>query len=392
MRVIAVSALLLLSLQLGACSVTSEKRTVRFATFNAAMGLAGPGELQDRLRSGQDPALKALATILQSVRPDVVLLNEFDRQEDFDNARHLLTNYLHVSQDGDPGIDYRWSYQGAVNTGVDSELDLDGDGETGGPGDAWGYGSFPGQYGMLVLSRFPIDYGSVRTFRHFHWRDMPGALKPVLPGEKPYYPAATWRSLRLSSKSHWDLPIKVNGHVIHFLASHPTPPVFDGPEDRNGRRNHDEIRMWADYVSDSGDYLVDDSGLRGGLGAGEHFVIAGDQNSDPLDGDSSGNPIWQLLNHPAIDAGCQPASEGGAEAAQLQGGVNAGQQGDPALDTSDFSDRYTGNLRLDYVLPSSSLRAVACGVFWPTQNDPRTALTQFSDHRLVWLDTALPGR
>lgn len=55
--------------------------------------------------------------------------------------------------------------------------------------------------------------------------------------------------LRLSSKSHWDLPDYVGDRVVHVLAAHPTPPVFDGPEDRNGLRNADEIRFWADYVA-----------------------------------------------------------------------------------------------------------------------------------------------
>ena len=54
--------------------------------------------------------------------------------------------------------------------------------------------------------------------------------------------------------------------TLHVLASHPTPPTFDGPEDRNGRRNHDEIRFWADYISpgQSG-YIVDDEGRSGGI-------------------------------------------------------------------------------------------------------------------------------
>jgi hypothetical protein len=39
---------------------------------------------------------------------------------------------------------------------------------------------------------------------------------------------------RLSSKSHWDVPIVIGRKTVHFLVSHPTPPVFDGPEDRNG--------------------------------------------------------------------------------------------------------------------------------------------------------------
>ena len=72
--------------------------------------------------------------------------------------------------------------------------------------------------------------------------------------------------LRLSSKSHWDVPIKVNNEIVHALVSHPTPPVFDGTEDRNGKRNSDEIRFWADYVSPGqGGYIYDDKGGKGGV-------------------------------------------------------------------------------------------------------------------------------
>ena len=71
--------------------------------------------------------------------------------------------------------------------------------------------------------------------------------------------------LRLSSKTHVDVPVATSAGTLHILASHPTPPVFDGPEDRNGRRNHDEIRLFADYVDpDRSAYLVDDRGGRAG--------------------------------------------------------------------------------------------------------------------------------
>ena len=56
---------------------------------------------------------------------------------------------------------------------------------------------------------------------------------------------------------------------------------------------------------------------------------------------------------------------------------------------TDFDDRRTGNLRLDYLLPSANLDVRDCGVFWPAAGlidfDPGEA----SDHRLVWLDIAL---
>ena len=54
--------------------------------------------------------------------------------------------------------------------------------------------------------------------------------------------AAELDDVRLSSTSHWGVPVDVDGSTVRFLVSHPTPPVFDGAEDRNGTRNHDEIR------------------------------------------------------------------------------------------------------------------------------------------------------
>ena len=75
------------------------------------------------------------------------------------------------------------------------------------------------------------------------------ARRPGHAGPTDWYNADELAIFPLSSKSHWDVPIDIDGTVVHFLVSHPTPPVFDGPEDRNGTRNADEIRLWADYIS-----------------------------------------------------------------------------------------------------------------------------------------------
>ncbi|HSM68858.1 MAG TPA: endonuclease/exonuclease/phosphatase family protein [Xanthomonadales bacterium] len=371
-----------------ACATPPDAPTVRFATFNAAMGLAGPGELAERLESGDDPALAALAGILQTIRPDVLLLNEFDYIPGVDAARLLQDHYLSVPQNGREPITYTWSFSAPVNTGVDSGLDLDGNGVLGDPADAWGFGLFPGQYGMLLLSRLPLEARHARTFQHFPWQAMPGARQPILPGRQPFYPSAIWARLRLSSTSHWDVPVRVGPAVVHMLLSHPTPPVFDGKEDRNGSRNHDEIRFWADYVQGDG-YFRDDQGRAGGLPSGRAFVIAGDLNADPLDGDSVPGTIARLLEHPQINSACTPASDGAVEAARIQGGANTSQRGDPAFDTADFSDRITGNLRVDYVLPASQLTVTGCGVYWPAPGQPGHELISFSDHRLTWLDVVL---
>jgi len=363
---------------------------LRVATFNVAMGLEQPGELSAALAGGADERLLKVAEILQRVRPDIVLLNEFDYDPQIDPAALLNGNYLSRSHAGQPPIAYPHHFRTPVNTGVDSGLDLDGDGRVGGPGDAWGFGHFPGQYGMLLLSRYPLRADQARTFASFRWSALPGALRPTTADGDPFHPDATWNQLRLSSKSHWDVTADIEGKMLHVLAFHPTPPVFDGPEDRNGRRNFDEIRFWREYIEPGGgDFIVDDAGQRGGIAAGQPFVIAGDANADPRDGDSLPGAIGQLLDATWIDAGCTPLSTGAIEAGRRQGGVNLQHAGDPAADTADFNDQYTGNLRLDYLLPSAGLTVSGCGVFWPAAGEPGHPLLEASDHRLVWLDLLL---
>ena len=382
MRIMALFIVLLICL--GGCEPA---HSVRIATFNIAMGLEESGQLGQALASGTDPRLQQVAAILQEVRPDIVLLNEFDYDPAVDAATLLNDNYL--AHGPDP-IHYPYHFRASVNTGMDSGLDLDGDGKTGGAGDAWGYGQFPGQYGMLVLSRYPIDPGRSRSFRDFRWSSLPGARRPVNADGSAFYPDETWHELRLSSKSHWDLAINIDGRDFHLLAHHPTPPVFDGPEDRNGLRNFDEIRFWLDYTQPgSAEYIVDDAGLSGGIAEDASFVIAGDFNADPQDGDSTPNAIGQLLNAGWINSDCTPVSKGAEEAARIQGGSNVEQQGNPAVDTADFNDKFTGNLRLDYLLPSSGLTVNGCGVFWPAQDEAGHEWAAVSDHRLVWLDISL---
>jgi endonuclease/exonuclease/phosphatase family metal-dependent hydrolase len=369
---------------------SAEPVMLRVATFNVAMGLDRAGALCSALAGGTDARLLQIAEILQRVRPDILLLNEFDYDPKCDAAALLNAGYLAQSHNGQRPIGYAHHFRAAVNTGVDSGLDLDGDDRAGGPGDAWGFGHFPGQFGMLLLSRYPLRVEQIRTFAKYRWSALPGARKPANENGTPFYSEATWQLLRLSSKNHWDVPVDIDGRSLHVLAFHPTPPVFDGPEDRNGLRNFDEIRFWLDYTGpDGADFIVDDAGEAGGLPPEEAFVIAGDFNADPHDGDSVAGAGRQLLDAAWIDAGCVPASRGGAEAARDQGGVNSRQAGDPAADTADFDDRYAGNLRLDYVLPLSGLDVRDCGVFWPAAGQEGHELVTVSDHRLVWLDLAL---
>ncbi len=366
------------------------RETLRVATFNIAMGLPQQGDMAEALSSGNDPRLVALAAVLQKTRPDIVLLNEFDYDPAIDAANLLNRSYLENASSGFEPISYGFSYRPAVNTGMDSALDLDSDGALGEPEDAWGYGAFPGQYGMLILSRYPIVDQEVRSFQTLRWAELPNALEPFNQDGTPFYPVAVWSEVRLSSKNHVDVPVQVGQRVLHLLASHPTPPVFDGPEDRNGNRNHDELAFWVHYLdAPQAGWIRDDNGIVGGFDGNAPFVIAGDLNADPADGEARPGAIAQLLEHPAVNSNCVPTSLGGTEAAELQGGVNLNHSGDPAADTSDFSDESVGNYRLDYVLPSRGLRVRDCGVLWPTSDSDFHATATFSDHRLVWIDIEL---
>lgn len=386
--------------------------SIRFATFNASLNRSSAGALVTELAVPGSAQPDTVAEIIQRVRPDVLLINEFDYDDNGIAAAGFQENYLSVPHGDAEPIVYPYRFVAPSNTGVPSGFDLDNSGAAGdfAPNDAFGFGFFPGQFGMAVYSMYPIEFERIRTFQHFLWKDMPGARLPIDPASgQSWYSPEELDVLRLSSKSHWDVPVTIpkrdgmrggNGDskTVHFLVSHPTPPVFDGPEDRNGTRNFDEIRFWADYVIPSRSaYVYDDDGRTGGLPAGALFVIAGDQNSDPLDGDSIPGAAQQLLEHPLVNSRVTPASAGAVEQSALQGGANLLHLSDPAFDTADFADGAPGNLRADYVLPRKNLRITNAAVFWPESDDPLFPLVgtfpfPSSDHRLVWIDVRIPGR
>jgi hypothetical protein len=396
--------------------------TTRFATFNASLNRNSAGQALTDLSTPGNAQANAVAEIIQRTRPEILLINEFDYyaptagHPDGPLVDAFRDNYLEIGQNGAAPIDYPYSFVAPSNTGISSGFDLNNNGVTDTtPGDnpygddSLGFGVFPGQYGMVVYSQHPIVTGDIRTFQHFLWKDMPGNLLPddsTTAAPHDWYSAQELAIFPLSSKSHWDVPIDIDGRIVHFLVSHPTPPVFDSLEDRNGTRNSDEIRLWADYITPgpTSAYIYDDAGTFGGLKPGSKFVIAGDQNSDPLDGDSIPGSIQQLLDHRLVNTAVTPSSAGGTYWSGVQGALNVAHESDPRYDTADFCDTPAfppcsgpGNLRADYVLPRKSLKIIDSGVFWPTASDPLVYLTgtgfpvPSSDHRLVWVDIRVPG-
>ena len=391
--------------------VGQESTQVRFATYNVSLYGSAAGEVAERLAAGDDKQARAEAEIIQRVQPDVILLNEVDFDPTGKLVETFQKKYLEVGQNVSESsagpakpIVYKYCYFAPSNTGAHSGHDLDRNGrvtDTVGSrdygSDSWGFGQYPGQYGMVVLSKYPIAVEQVRTFKNFLWKDLPGALlpdNPATPEPADWYSPEALAHFPLSSKSHWDVPIQVGERTIHLLVSHPTPPAFDGEEDRNGRRNHDEIRFWVDYISSAGaPHLYDDNGQHGGLAAGESFVIMGDLNGDSHDGQGQAG-IAKLLAAPELAQHPAPESDGGEEQARLQGGINDAHEGNPRNDTLDAADEDgPGNLRLDYVLPSKDSKVVASAVFWPQNTDTLFKLVgtfpfPSSDHHLVWVDAS----
>lgn len=388
------SAFLVIYLLAGMSSAGS----VRVATFNIKELTTPKLHEAGSDGRGSNAQLRKAAAIIQRVRPDILLINEIDFDEERrSNAARFMKQYLAVGQDEQAPIVYEHIYFEPVNTGVPTRLDLNRDGKSDGPEDAFGFGRYPGQYGMALYSRFPIDVASVRTFQHLRWREMPGNLCPDGRDGKPaYYGEPAAAVLRLSSKSHWDVPLKFHGRVLHLLASHPTPPVFDGPEDWNGRRNFDEIRFWADYITGgaAAAYIVDDLGRRGGLDRGaagasttqdtvdsglSSFIVLGDLNADPVSKEtqSGKTSISQLLEHRRVHDP-KPRCEGAMAVRPKRP-----YSGDLGLRTADFG-------RADFILPSKDIKVIDAGIFWPMPDQPEAKLVQgpdpASDHRLVWID------
>lgn len=368
---------------------------IRIATFNVSMealnyidrvqgqsaNVTG-NELSEALNN-DNQQIKNIAEIIQRINPDIILLNEFDRlNNSTTNLKIFIDKYLSVSQNKQAAVNYPYFYQGSVNTGVKANLDLNNNGEIdNSPADTYGFGYFPGHFGMALLSKYPLDIEKIRTFQNFKWKDMPDALRPFDPvTQKPWHNDKAWQVMRLSSKSHWDIPVIINNQTIHILASHPTPPVFDGPEDRNGKRNHDEIRFWHDYITpDYGNYIYDDKNIKGGLSHNQIFVIIGDQNASNVDGDSINSAITSLLTHKNIQDP-KPASAGG-KANNIE-------------NPNSVNHTAYWRMRADYVLPSTTgWKIKDCAVFWPLEIDETFRLIKdrqaSSDHRLVWVDLEL---
>ena len=342
--------------------------TVRLATWHAELTRDGPGLLLRDILSGEDPQVAAVIDTVADAAPDILLLTGLDWDND-GAALAALSERL-----ASAGADYPHRYAPRPNAGMATGLDLDGDGRRGTARDAQGYGRFTGEGAMALLSRWPYAPAGIRDLTAVLWRDLPGASL-ALPDGSALLSEEVLAVQRLSSTGHWSVPVATPFGLLTLLAFSATPPVFDGPEDRNGRRNHDEILFWARYLD----------GAFGPPPKGPVAVI-GNANLDPRDGDGRHAAIRALLSHPRLQDPV-PSSPAGRARAEAQGGVNTGHRGDPAHDTADWDDAAgPGNLRVSYILPESGLVVAASGIRWVSGGGD-TGLR----HGLVWVDLILKG-
>ena len=331
--------------------------TLRVATYNPDLARKGPGLLLRDILSGKDAQIAAVLAVLIDLDADILVLTEID----FDHGRVALTALADALATA--GAPYPHRFTSRPNSGMATGLDLNGDGRLGGPADAQGFGFYAGQGGLAVLSRLPIDEARFRDFSGFLWSDLPDHTI----GDSLTTDARATQ--RLSTTAHWDLPVTLpDGTPLHLLIWHATPPVFDGPEDRNGRRNHDEAAFWLRLLDGALPFPAPDA----------PFILLGEAKLDPLDGDGRTGAINALLTDPRLQ---DPMPKGQHRR------IDAGQSGDAALDTALYD---LGGLRVDYILPSADLNVTAAGVVWP-DDDPAQAdtLAKASRHRPVWVDIAL---
>ncbi len=318
---------------------------VTVAAWTVELTGEGPGLMLRDVAA--DARAEAAARLLAERAPDVVLLMGVD----YDAGLRLVDAFAARVAAAGTAYPHRLSLR--PNRGMATGIDLDGDGRLGEPDDAQGWGRFAGEGGMAILSRLPIRTGEVTDLSALLWRDLPGAIPPPLPPEV----AAVQR---LSTTGHWIVPVDLpDGRVLRLLVFHATPPVFDGPEDRNGRRNHDEVALWS--------ALLD--GRLPVAPPPPPLMIAGNANLDPLDGQGRREALAALLADPRLQ---DPAPRSGVH-------------GTDTVDWPEAAPDDPGDLRVVYLLPSADLQVRDGGVIWPDAGQPLAAEAGLIRHKLVWL-------
>ncbi|WP_373357030.1 endonuclease/exonuclease/phosphatase family protein [Pseudoroseicyclus sp. CXY001] len=316
---------------------------MRFATYGAALSRAGPGLLLSDILEREEGALAA-AEVVAAAAPDVLLLTSFD----YDARGAALGAFAELVEE--QGLPLPHAFAGRPNAGMATGIDMDLDGRAGTPRDAQGYGEFAGDGGLAVLSRYPMRL--LADFTPLLWADMPGATLPTWRNGLPMLPPEVVAVQRLSSTAHWVLEVAAPEGPVTLMVWAATPPVFDGPEDRNGLRARDELLLWDRY-------------LDGALGEAPAapFVLMGLSNLDPEAGEGDRAAMAAFLADPRLIDPAPVSATGERATAEWESGRR---------------------LRVSYVLPSADWQVAGAAVHWPAPGEPLAEAG--GPHRLVWVD------
>ena len=357
-----IGAALFLGLNLAVFAPAFAFEPLRIAYFNTSLEREGPGLLlRDIGRDEED--VRTVAKIIAHVAPDVIVLEGIDYDHEQSSLHALQARIAQA------GLMYPYLFSAPPNTGVPTGFDLNANGRLGEPTDAQGYGEFAGQGGLAILSIWPVQL--VENHTELLWSDFNEGTPP-----RAFYGPEVWDILRLSSTAHWEVEVSpTDASPLRLMIWAGTAPVFDGPEDRNGRRNRDELWFWIERIA----ALPEDA----------PFVLMGNANLDPYDGDGEHAVIRALLSHPRLQDPA-PQSNGARAAADPNHG------GPAELDTVDWPTNRPGNLRTTYILPWHGARVLDAGVFWPAPGEEMAHLLGADEdaagaHRLVWVDLAHSG-
>ncbi len=304
------------------------------------------------------PKLEEIA----KVAPDILAIQGFDYDHDLVALNQLKDRLVKL----DHAMPFHFSAE--PNSGRSTGFDLDRDGRFGEPEDAEGFGHYPGQGGMALLSRFPIDRDSARDFSRLSWSDLPDHSVPQSGAAQPYYRVEEMDMLPLHSVSAWAVPVNVHGKTLWVLSGKSSTPVFDGSEDRNGLRNADQARFWHSVIK--GD------AYQGWQLPQQHFAFLGGLNADPADGEGKSPAFLKFLQDHRIQDPHPRARQNVVERDPMHRG--------PANEDTTRWRRNPGpgDLRVDYVLPSADLVVKDAGIMRPAAGGE----DDLPRHFLVWVD------
>ncbi len=313
------------------------------ATLHADLIRKGPALLLRDLERGKDKQVAALRMLVKTIQPDILFLTKVD----FD-LEHRTGSALKEA------LGFKHMFTRAPNSMTPTALDLDGDGRA---GDRQAWVRYAGEGGMLLLSQHPVELAY--HLNDLLWKDAPNAAMPVNEHGAPFPSAEAQGVQKLVSQGLWI--VTVTPEILPPLTLvlfHNQTPAFDGPEDLNGLRNSAQLGLLSAVMDE--DY---------GTFPKDRFILMGNANLDPNDGDGERAAISALLADKRLQD-AKPVSESGDHV------------------TANW-EKY-GSMRVSYVLPSTDWSIAQAGVVWPNDGPLRAAAEQASRHRMVWVDVTPP--